>query len=129
MTGVAPSCCQAAGQCTVNLIAEADGSLYPCDFYVLDEWNLGNISDISIQQAINCEKALSFRRDYGKRPQECMSCRWFPICHGGCKRDITFNGTEAENYFCPSFRFFFEYAEERLEEVARAEYQAMQRQR
>ncbi len=127
MTGVAPSSCAASGQCSSTLIAEADGSLYPCDFYVLDDWNLGNIKDVSIAQALSSEKAISFIRDYGKRPGECKSCTWLPICHGGCKRDITFSDGNAENYFCPSFKFFFEYASERLEEIARAEYQAMMR--
>ncbi|MBR6348492.1 MAG: anaerobic sulfatase maturase [Spirochaetales bacterium] len=125
MTGTAPSCCAAAGQCGYNLIAEADGSLYPCDFYVLDDWNLGNIAEISVSQALESEKALSFRKDFGKRPDECRTCTWLPVCCGGCKRDITFSDGKAENYFCPSFRFFFEYAAERLEEIARAEYRAM----
>ena len=117
------------GKCGTYLVVEADGSLYPCDFYVLDEWNLGKIGDISVLQAINSEQAKSFRGDNGRRPEQCMSCSWLPLCHGGCKRDITFNGTAPENYFCPSYRFFFEYASQRLMEVAGAELKAMQTRR
>ena len=127
LTGVMPSSCAALGKCGTYLVVEADGSLYPCDFYVLDEWNLGRIGDISVLKAINSDKALSFRNDNGKRPEQCMSCTWLPLCHGGCKRDITYSGNDPENYFCPAYKFFFEYASERLMEVAKAEYQAMQR--
>ena len=125
LTGVMPSSCAALGKCGTYLVVEADGSLYPCDFYVLDDYNLGKIEDISVIQAINSKKAKSFRSDYGRRPDQCMSCSWQLLCHGGCKRDITFSGNEPENYFCPSYRFFFEYASDRLMEVAKAELRAM----
>ena len=29
---------------------EADGTVYPCDFYVLDEWKLGNIRRIPLKK-------------------------------------------------------------------------------
>lgn len=129
LTGEMPSSCAASGKCGTYLVVEADGSLYPCDFYVLDDWNLGKIEDVSVNQAINSEKAKSFRSDNGRLPETCKSCSYLPLCHGGCKKDITFgNGNEPENYFCPAYRFFFEYASERLMEVAGAEYRAMTRQ-
>ena len=125
LTGVLPSSCAALGKCGSYLVVEADGSLYPCDFYVLDEWNIGKIGEVSVLQAINSEKAKSFRSDSGRLPEQCKTCSWLPICHGGCKKDISLNyAGKPENYFCPAYRFFFEYASERLMEVARAEYQA-----
>lgn len=126
LTGVLPSSCAALGKCGSYLVVEADSSLYPCDFYVLDEWNIGNIGEVSVLQAINSEKAKSFRSDSGRLPEQCKTCSWLPICHGGCKKDISLNDAgKPENYFCPAYRFFFEYASERLMEVARAEYEAM----
>lgn len=127
LTGVMPSSCAATGRCGSYLVVEADGSLYPCDFYVLDEWNLGKVPEISVLDALNSPKALAFRSDSGRRPKECKDCNWLPICHGGCKRDITFKGDEPVNYYCSAFKFLFEYASERLMEVARAEFEAMRR--
>ena len=130
LTGVLPSSCAALGKCGSYLVVEADGSLYPCDFYVLDEWNIGKIGEVSVLQAINSEKAKSFRSDSGRLPEQCKTCSWLPICHGGCKKDISLNyAGKPENYFCPAYRFFFEYASERLMEVARAELEAMRRNR
>lgn len=40
-----PSTCGIIGKCQPQFVIEADGSVYPCDFYVLDNYNLGNIKD------------------------------------------------------------------------------------
>ncbi|MBR4865771.1 MAG: radical SAM protein [Clostridia bacterium] len=41
LLGLPPSSCAMAGSCGHYLVVEGDGALYPCDFYVLDEWYLG----------------------------------------------------------------------------------------
>lgn len=109
-----PASCAAAGSCGHYLVIEGDGSLYPCDFYVLDEWRLGSISDIEVSDALDCETARKFISEGAKRPNECRECRWAPICRGGCRRDFTHEG----NYFCAAYRAFFPYAIGRLEEMA-----------
>ena len=30
-------------------VVEADGEVYPCDFYVLDEYKLGNLNEVSME--------------------------------------------------------------------------------
>lgn len=110
-----PSSCAASGSCGHYLVAEGDGSLYPCDFYVLDQWYLGNIHDCSIEQALSSANAQLFLKEGRRRPAECRSCRYLPICRGGCKRDWQENGS---NYYCSSFGAFFPYAIPRLEEMA-----------
>lgn len=126
MTGVMPSSCAALGRCGTYLVVEADGGLYPCDFYVLDDYLLGNINSMSVLDAIASPRAIEFRSDNGRLPEDCKSCKWFRVCHGGCKKDISIGGRGPENYFCQSYRFLFEYASERLVEVAEQEYRAMQ---
>ncbi|MBO7324070.1 MAG: SPASM domain-containing protein, partial [Bacteroidales bacterium] len=39
-----PESCNMRGFCGPQWVIEADGSTDPCDFYVLDEWKLGNIT-------------------------------------------------------------------------------------
>ena len=43
LLGMPPTSCASSGSCGHYLTVEGDGSLYPCDFYVLDEWKLGNL--------------------------------------------------------------------------------------
>lgn len=38
----------------------ADGSVYPCDFYVLDAFRLGNLRQDSLETVNRCRKARVF---------------------------------------------------------------------
>lgn len=117
-----PSSCAASGSCGHYLVVEGNGNLYPCDFYVLDEWFLGNVMDISLEQALSTEASLRFVTEGSKRPAECKHCRYAPICRGGCKRDFTRQGS---HYYCSALQTFFPYAIGRLEEMAAAYYYQM----
>ena len=122
LMGLPGSSCSANGRCGSYLVVESDGSLYPCDFYVLDSWRLGSIyEDKSLTQIIAGEVATSFYEKGRSKPEECSSCPWFRCCFGGCPRDWYMAGSLPHNYFCAALRMFFQYAAKRLEEIAAAE--------
>ena len=112
-----PSTCAASGTCGSYLVAEGDGSLYPCDFYVLDEWKIGNIREMTVEEALASPVSQRFLQEGAQRPENCRNCYWLPICRGGCKRDWT---QQRKNYYCSSFKMFFDYALPRLKEMAMA---------
>lgn len=112
-----PSSCAASGSCGHYLVVEGDGSLYPCDYYVLDPWRIGNIHSNTIEEALNSPVSQRFLEEGRKRPQSCASCRYVPLCRGGCKRDWDANG---ENRYCKAYQIFFSYAVDRLVEIARS---------
>lgn len=112
-----PSSCAAAGSCGHYLVVEGDGSLYPCDYYVLDEWILGNIWQCTVEEALDSAASKAFLAAGQKRPEACNHCRYRPICRGGCKRDWERTGG---NYYCRSYRTFLDYSISRLEEMAAA---------
>ena len=118
LAGMAPSTCAASGCCGSYLVVEGDGSLYPCDFFVLDEWYLGNINRMGVEEAMNCPQSLRFLERGRKRPEGCNACPCAAICRGGCPRDWTAFGPQGENYYCPAFRQFFDYALPRLRQAA-----------
>ena len=117
LLGMPPSSCAASGACGSYLVAEGDGSLYPCDFYVLDEWKIGNIRDMNVAEAFSSSVSTRFVAEGRIRPEACKTCPYFPVCRGGCKRDWT---RQYHNYYCTSFKVFFKYALPRLQEMARA---------
>ena len=117
LMGMPPSTCAASGSCGSYLVVEGDGSLYPCDFYVLDQWKIGNIRDMTVQEALNSPASRKFLEDGARRPEDCRNCPWLALCRGGCKRDWT---QQRKNYYCSSFQTFFGYALPRLREMARA---------
>lgn len=120
LLGYPPESCGLSGRCVIQHVVEADGSVYPCDFYALDEMRLGNIREDSFEQLGKSKAALDFLAVPTHEAPACQGCRWRPICRGGCRRDRepVIGGMPAQNYFCPSYQEFFAYAYPRLEEIA-----------
>lgn len=124
--GLPAGSCAASGHCGSYCVVEGDGSLYPCDFYVLDEWKLGIIGTHGILRAVQSERAQQFLADGEQLPADCTACCWRILCNGGCKRNWVNKNGPVKNYYCPAFKTFFEYAASRLAEIAAAEIRAMQ---
>ncbi|WP_317320807.1 anaerobic sulfatase maturase [Subdoligranulum variabile] len=125
--GLPSGTCATSGSCGAYYVIEGDGSVYPCDFYALDEWKMGVIGQTSLAELAGCERAQTFLRQGELKPDGCSSCPWYRLCFGGCKRDWVRKGTRLENYLCPAFQTFFAHAAPRLSEMAQTELRAMQR--
>ena len=128
LLGMPPESCDMMGVCSVNLVIEADGSAYPCDFYVLDEWKLGMIQDKPLDELRTCKVAQDFVALSKPRQEKCTQCVYFPVCRSGCRRHKTQDcqGEVNLNYFCPAYEEFYGYTLERFIEVARILYREMQ---
>ena len=113
-------CCGMNGTCPPNLVIEADGGAYPCDFYVLDEWRMGNIGEDSVAGLFASEASKRFRERSFKIDEKCRACRVYPICRGGCARYREPAGPDGLglNKYCESYREFFPWAEEKLVRLA-----------
>ncbi|MCR5155311.1 MAG: radical SAM protein [Butyrivibrio sp.] len=76
--------CGIDGHCTPQIIVGADGSVYPCDFYCLDEYKIGNLASENILDLY--EKARISPAGAPAPAQMCKGCRYERFCGGGCKR-------------------------------------------
>ena len=104
---------------------EADGSAYPCDFYVTTERKLGMIQESTLSELM--ERGLPFLQESLPVPEACHSCPYAAACKGGCRRDRIFkDGLPVENYFCPGYKRFFGHAWPLLNALAQRERQAYQ---
>lgn len=113
--------CDMNGICSMQHVIEADGSVYPCDFFVLDEYRLGNLNEDDLKTINEKRKEIKFIENSSQKPASCLSCEYYSICRGGCMRYRVMTGTKkgaAENYFCPAYKQFFPYALPRLKELA-----------
>ena len=120
--------CAANGRCGDYLVVESDGSLYPCDFFVDESWEIGSLtSGISLAEMMISAQMKRFRSLRACSPAECRTCKWVQVCKSGCVRDWARDDHGTRNYYCSSFQMFFEYAAQRLEQIARKET-AMQQQ-
>ena len=118
-----PESCNMMGICSEQWVVEADGSVYPCDFYVLDEWKLGNIRTASFEEMNEKREELDFVSLSRHVPDQCRDCRWYPLCRNGCRRDrelLPDGRTPGLNSYCASYQDFFSYAYPRMLEMARS---------
>ncbi|MGG5329477.1 SPASM domain-containing protein [Enterococcus sp. AZ163] len=78
--------CGILGNCQVQYVIEADGSVYPCDFYVLDEYRMGYIQESTLRELFEKGIAREFLCSRTTLPQKCTTCPFKDLCRGGCKR-------------------------------------------
>lgn len=81
-----PRTCGMLGKCDIQLIIEGDGTVYPCDFYALDEYCLGNIKNNSVNELRQSSQGKLFLEQKKRYSQLCHLCKFKNICHGQCKR-------------------------------------------
>lgn len=86
LEGYAPYQCGMLGQCTVQYVIEANGDVYPCDFYCLDHYRLGNLTDAPLRTLSLSDNARSFLDEGACRRDPCQTCTFARICNGGCRR-------------------------------------------
>ena len=126
MMGLPAGTCATNGRCGPCFVCEGDGGLYPCDFYVLDEWLLGHVDEGEpLARIASCERERTFLEQSAQKPAACADCRWQRLCNGGCKRDRHMADGEMQNYYCPAFRAVFAHAAGRLSQIAAAERAAL----
>lgn len=120
LMGYRPEACDQCGICNIQNAVEADGSVYPCDFYVLDEYKLGNFNTDQLDAIDRKRVEIGFIERSKKLKESCLSCPYFSICRGGCQRnrDLDMANGLYENYFCKSYKMFFDACLPLMKEVA-----------
>lgn len=99
---------------------ETDGSVYPCDFYCLDEWKLGNVMQDDLAACDEKRRQLRFVERSLPAPQQCRECPWYALCRNGCPRDRVQKPGDpvAINYFCEAHREFFGLHIREMQQIA-----------
>lgn len=110
LSGMGPKSCDMNGCCSANIIIEADGSVFPCDFYVVEQWKTGNILSHEIWELLRGERAQAFSAVSQAIVLQCGRCEYYGICRGGCRRhyEPMKDSVTGENYFCSAYRDFYQ---------------------
>lgn len=110
--------CSLTGECGKYLVLEADGTLYPCDFFVLEEWKIGKYKEYeNYEEALNSTLMQHFISSHSKENEDCFSCKWKDLCNGGCPRYRSDNNA----IYCTSYKEFFTFAYDEILECAEKE--------
>ena len=104
--------CGFSGRCSMQYVIEADGSIYPCDFYVLDEYNCGNVQEATLGEAAASQAATKFL-GVDQKAEMCNVCRFKALCGGGCRRyRELYHG---ENSYCAYRQFLYNIYDDMME--------------
>jgi uncharacterized protein len=106
----APGMCTLDRRCGSYLVVEHNGDVYPCDFFVQNQWRLGNVHDRPLAEFFRDPAMKRFAQAKERRPAECRVCRWLKWCYGGCLKDRLPDRADApgRTAFCEAYRALFE---------------------
>ena len=112
--------CATSGMCGGYFAVEADGSVYPCDFYMLDEYRLGNFNPDLLDVIDKKRENIGFISRSRKIPEGCAACPHYMLCRGGCQRSRDLHPETGlyTNYFCEGYRMFFDACGDTIREIA-----------
>jgi len=113
-----PTACGIDGQCHNQYVVEADGGVYPCDFYAFDQYKTGNLAESLPRELLDTERVRDFLNDKPEQAVICKSCGFWNLCRGGCKRMRNSMYAGAGGMVC-GFRSFLEKCLGPLEHTAR----------
>lgn len=113
--GMYPQQCGMLGACAPQFVVEGNGDVYPCDFYVLDRFRLGNIRTDSLEDMATCDALRAFLDEPRRACSMCATCPFERICHKNCKR---LNTCYYREDYC-GYRDFLEYAAPDMIAIAR----------
>ena len=113
--GFPPEECGMCGKCQCYFVVEGDGSVYPCDFYCMEQYRLGTVQT-AFSELKNSGAATEFERQSEHPAEECLKCKYYSLCRGGCRRfrESFTDGILGVNYYCQAYQIFLDYAWERI---------------
>ncbi|WP_217586510.1 anaerobic sulfatase maturase [Lentibacillus saliphilus] len=117
-SGYSAEMCAHMETCPRTIIFEQNGDAYPCDFFIDDDFRLGNIAHDSLARMLQSEKMDQFLAMKPELNEACKSCEFLHLCHGGCPRNrIQDDGSRDVEYFCESYKMIYHHAHKRMEQL------------
>jgi len=116
LAGQKPGSCTLHETCDSYVVVEYNGDVFPCDFFVEQNWKLGNIVVDSWPEIARRSKRYQFARNKTLAHPACEACEYQWFCHAGCPkfRHARFGRFEDLDYFCPAYKMIYAKATEPL---------------
>ncbi|MDA3939429.1 MAG: anaerobic sulfatase maturase [Spirochaetia bacterium] len=111
--------CTMDRDCRQYFVVEYDGGIFPCDFFVEKELQLGNIEDTSWESALENSVYENFGKKKSQWNSLCDNCEWLELCHGDCQK---MRGPDALSdtlsTLCAGWKMFYKHTIDRFETLA-----------
>jgi len=115
--------CQMGKACNTYFVVEANGDIYPCDFFVQSELQLGNIMDTTWEKLLNSEKFNEFSRKKMEYSQACKECDYLLMCNGDCLKFRSFSNWSTPpilSSLCAGWKQFYKHSLSTLNTIVQA---------
>jgi uncharacterized protein len=114
-----PPECDLLAECGNYVVVEHNGDVYSCDFFVEEQWKLGNVRQGKLVHMLNSARQRKFGRNKADLPGACAACPWLGFCRGGCTKDRLRDPRDRGlNHFCQAYKTFFSHADPQLRRLA-----------
>lgn len=116
--------CHMGKHCGQYAVVEYNGDIFPCDFFVNEQWRLGNICNNTWQDIWKHPVYLNFQQAKSDYANECAKCKWLYICAGDCQKHRGISGAKANaarSWLCTGYKIFFEHAAPTLRKLTQAD--------
>lgn len=78
--------CQSSRSCNRYLLVEANGDVFPCDFFVAPTFKLGNLFQTDLKTIASSDKFNAFSQGKTKWHPQCNACKFLRFCMGDCRK-------------------------------------------
>ena len=109
LAGRRPGTCTMHETCDSYAVVEYNGDIYPCDFFVEQNWKLGNVNLDSWPEIARRQRRYQFAANKTIPHPMCQACEYQAICHGGCpkhRHDPRRQFADLD-YFCGAYKMIF----------------------
>lgn len=112
--------CTMDKDCRQYFVVECDGGIYPCDFFVEKELQLGNIDTTTWEEALVSPLYEKFGKKKSEWNQKCDTCEWLRICHGDCQKMRGPNaGLDTLSTLCDGWKMFYNHTIVQFKKIAK----------
>lgn len=118
--GYIPEACDQRGTCGIQYAVEADGSVYPCDFYMTDAYRLGNLNQDRLDGVDAKRREIGFIERSLAHNADCDTCPYYALCRGGCYRNRAVEDVVEKDRLCAGYRMFFDACADRIRALGQA---------
>lgn len=105
--------CQMGTSCEQYFVVEANGDVFPCDFFVEDALKLGNVVENTWENLLQLKKYHKFGKEKEHWPKLCNVCPFLEYCHGDCQkhrlRDISAKSANL-SALCQGWKKFYAHS-------------------
>lgn len=117
LPGIRPSC-YFSRHCHHSIVGVSpDGDLFPCGMFQGEPaFRYGNIRSLAPEEIGRCGVFRRLEARERRVLNKCAPCAFYDLCYGGCMFHSLKNARilNARDYYCPSYRMYFEHALRRI---------------